>query len=456
TGTAVATDATVGFLYIPTSAGAQTGTPVADTTGTSPIVYDTTNNRLYVYNPTGTPAWKYIAITGGFQIPDYETADPISGEKLKEGDIVLGRIDETMADDALHATWVSWKSVKKQLLAEARGELSRSGAWGTGTVEGVGTETFLDKVTNVLFSLGISVKDRLVSIANLAVNRFTAQNATIITANIQKLEMVDSATGDIYCAWIANGEWQKVKGECGSAAAEKSQSPNQNSEKISNDQPANAQNTAGENATPPAGGADNTTDEPAETEQQVGSNDVFAAQQIIEQAQQAANNALETSENAQQAIEERAQEVVDQAAKTADKAAKQAIKEVKEQIKQEVKEELENEKSQSSNQNSEKIPNDQNSNDENGTVGEQLVTEQVTEQVAEQPKPEPAPVLELIPPIQELIAPIGDIIQESAAGLMNAAGKAGEFIVKIMGFVAKQATWLAGWFKGLWWFIFEK
>ncbi|MEK7562540.1 MAG: hypothetical protein AAB509_02590, partial [Patescibacteria group bacterium] len=166
TGTALATDATAGFLYIPTSAGAQTGTPVADTTGTSPIAYDTTNNRLYVYNPTGTPVWKYIAVTGGFQIPDYETADPISGEKINEGDIVLGRIDKTMEDSALHATWVTWNSVKKQLLAEARGELSKTtGALGTGAVEGVNTETFLDKVTNVLFSLGITVKDGAVSIA---------------------------------------------------------------------------------------------------------------------------------------------------------------------------------------------------------------------------------------------------------------------------------------------------
>jgi len=31
----------------------------------------------------------------------------------------------------------------------------------------------------------------------------------------EKLEMVDQVTGEIYCTWIENGEWVKVKGECG-------------------------------------------------------------------------------------------------------------------------------------------------------------------------------------------------------------------------------------------------
>jgi len=50
---ALATTATSGFLYIPTCAGPPTGTPAAQT-GTAPMVYDSTNNNLYVYNGT----WK--------------------------------------------------------------------------------------------------------------------------------------------------------------------------------------------------------------------------------------------------------------------------------------------------------------------------------------------------------------------------------------------------------------
>lgn len=51
---ALATTATDGFFYVPTCAGAPTGTPTS-VTGKSPIVIDTTNNRLYFYS---TGAWR--------------------------------------------------------------------------------------------------------------------------------------------------------------------------------------------------------------------------------------------------------------------------------------------------------------------------------------------------------------------------------------------------------------
>lgn len=46
---AIATTATDGFLYIPTCPGTPTGTPT-DFTGRSPIVIDSTNNKLYFYS----------------------------------------------------------------------------------------------------------------------------------------------------------------------------------------------------------------------------------------------------------------------------------------------------------------------------------------------------------------------------------------------------------------------
>jgi hypothetical protein len=46
---ALATNATNGFLYVPTCAGTPTGTPTA-ITGMAPIVVDTTNNKLYFYS----------------------------------------------------------------------------------------------------------------------------------------------------------------------------------------------------------------------------------------------------------------------------------------------------------------------------------------------------------------------------------------------------------------------
>lgn len=46
---AIATNATDGFLYIPTCAGTPTGTPTTYT-GMVPIVYDSTNNMFYIYD----------------------------------------------------------------------------------------------------------------------------------------------------------------------------------------------------------------------------------------------------------------------------------------------------------------------------------------------------------------------------------------------------------------------
>lgn len=54
---ALATNATDGFLYIETCAGTPTGTPTS-VTGRVATVYDTTNNKFYVYNG----AWKSVTL----------------------------------------------------------------------------------------------------------------------------------------------------------------------------------------------------------------------------------------------------------------------------------------------------------------------------------------------------------------------------------------------------------
>lgn len=56
-GALVANAATDGFVYVGTVAGAPTGTPTAQT-GTVALVYDTTNNDLYIFNT----AWKKVAL----------------------------------------------------------------------------------------------------------------------------------------------------------------------------------------------------------------------------------------------------------------------------------------------------------------------------------------------------------------------------------------------------------
>jgi hypothetical protein len=49
------TTMTAGFVHIPKAAGTPSGTPTA-ITGFAPLYFDSTNNRLYVYNTTG--GWK--------------------------------------------------------------------------------------------------------------------------------------------------------------------------------------------------------------------------------------------------------------------------------------------------------------------------------------------------------------------------------------------------------------
>lgn len=56
---ALATNATDGFLYVPSSAGAPTGTPTTHT-GRVPVHIDTTNGRIYSYYGG---AWHYATLT---------------------------------------------------------------------------------------------------------------------------------------------------------------------------------------------------------------------------------------------------------------------------------------------------------------------------------------------------------------------------------------------------------
>lgn len=55
---ALATNATTGFLYVPSCPGVPTNTP-ATHTGTIPLAYDSTDNKLYVYNG----GWKAITLS---------------------------------------------------------------------------------------------------------------------------------------------------------------------------------------------------------------------------------------------------------------------------------------------------------------------------------------------------------------------------------------------------------
>lgn len=213
---------TTGTLVTRVSSGAPTQ---SDTNGS--LVVDDAGGRLYFRYGN---SWHYIAQTGGFQIPNFETVDPISGEPINQGDFVVGVINESLEDGALHGVWVKWDTLKQQLLQE----LSIDGGLvidSTSTVSGEQTQlttnstdstqssfsqsvadtNLLSKVTNVLSIIGITIKNGITNIKNLAVENFQAK-----TAKIEKLELVDSKTGEAYCTWIEDGILKTEKGECGS------------------------------------------------------------------------------------------------------------------------------------------------------------------------------------------------------------------------------------------------
>jgi hypothetical protein len=96
---------------------------------------------------------------------------------------------------------------------------------GTASNEQLNSEqgTIFDRFTlaikKSLEKLGLFVENGIAKVKEIIVEKLTAEiivakeikTKRIITNEIQ---IVDKATGEIYCTWIENGEWKKVKGEC--------------------------------------------------------------------------------------------------------------------------------------------------------------------------------------------------------------------------------------------------
>jgi len=202
TGTLAATTLITGVESTSPSGACTNGSIKISSSATTPGIY-------YCYGG----AWHYSDQTGGFQIPSHESVDPVSGEQMTVGDFVIPMVDKVYEDGTAHGVWARWSTVKAQLLAEVGASTTStwSGAVAAGTVSGVNTTTLTEKVTNVLSSLGITISNGVTSIAKL-----TTTNLTATTADIGQMQMTDKTTGEKYCIWISNGEWEKVKGECGS------------------------------------------------------------------------------------------------------------------------------------------------------------------------------------------------------------------------------------------------
>jgi len=74
--------------------------------------------------------------------------------------------------------------------------------------------SLIDGVKQAFTSVGLAIENGIARVKELITDTLFAKKA-----RIEKLEMVDSVTREIYCTWIENGEWQKVKGECDTTSA---------------------------------------------------------------------------------------------------------------------------------------------------------------------------------------------------------------------------------------------
>jgi len=83
-----------------------------------------------------------------------------------------------------------------------------------GSVAGANIDTendsyFIQKVKKAVSYLGLKIENGIASVRELVTEKLVAK-----TARMNKMEMVDQATGQAYCTWIENGVWKKVKGSC--------------------------------------------------------------------------------------------------------------------------------------------------------------------------------------------------------------------------------------------------
>ena len=72
-------------------------------------------------------------------------------------------------------------------------------------------EKIVAAVKDFFRSLGILIENGIATVRELFAEKVTVKKLEIS----EKVQFVDQATGEIYCVWLENGEWQKVKSKCG-------------------------------------------------------------------------------------------------------------------------------------------------------------------------------------------------------------------------------------------------
>jgi len=184
----------------------------------------------------------------------------------------------------------------------------------SGSVSGVDTKG----VAGSLESLGMHVVSGVLSLKEVVADKFTAQTASIKTAQVEKFEMKDQSTGTIYCVGIVDGALVKTTGTCNGSLA----SAAHTSLAASNDA---------------VMGVVNVVQQAQQAAQQI--------QQATQQAQQTAQNIQQTAANAQQAVQDSANQATQNVVQ---QATDQVVSHVQDQIQQDVQQQVQQVQEQSS------------------------------------------------------------------------------------------------------------
>ncbi|MHA1289752.1 MAG: tail fiber domain-containing protein, partial [Candidatus Thorarchaeota archaeon] len=161
---------------------------------------------------------EHTDISYGFVAQDFETNLPMmiteKGEYITYNKnyvvvIMMKALQELKArNDLLEDRMVKWENVKEGLIEEIRSSLTLEDIENN-SVDTGGGGGLLASIKSALEGLGLFVWDGVAQ-----AKEFIAEKITTKTARIDRIEMVDQSTGDIYCTWIENGEWVKVESSC--------------------------------------------------------------------------------------------------------------------------------------------------------------------------------------------------------------------------------------------------
>lgn len=196
---ALATSATDGFAYIPTSAGTPTGTPTS-ITGKSPIEVDTTNNKLYFYSggawqdatastpPAGSDTEIQFNDSGAFGASSSLTWD---GSALGVGgDIAISGTGKKITGDFSNATSTNRLSFQSSTTDGATHIIARPN--GTSNSASFSVET--DSTGTNTAAVGFSISNTVANLISYTRGSGTALPLALVSNNVQLMTLNTDAT----------------------------------------------------------------------------------------------------------------------------------------------------------------------------------------------------------------------------------------------------------------------